>query len=85
MLWTETMFNVKKPIFAMLHLDPLPGDPLFRPGDAMEQVVSHARQDLAALQKAAWTASYSATSSACRIRDRCPLLHRLRWQGSSGN
>jgi membrane complex biogenesis BtpA family protein len=51
MLWTETMFNVKKPIFAMLHLDPLPGDPLFRPGDAMEQVVSHARQDLAALQK----------------------------------
>lgn len=50
MLWTDTMFHVKKPIIAMLHLDPLPGDPRFRFGDSMDTVVAHAKQDLAALQ-----------------------------------
>lgn len=50
MLWTEKMFGVKKPIFAMLHLDPLPGDPLFRQGDTMKRVVELARKDLHALQ-----------------------------------
>lgn len=50
MLWTETMFHVKKPIIAMLHLDPLPGDPRFHYGDTMKAVVDHARQDLKALQ-----------------------------------
>lgn len=50
MLWTESMFHVKKPIIAMLHLDPLPGDPRFHHGDSMETVVAHARQDLEALQ-----------------------------------
>lgn len=50
MLWTETMFGVKKPIIAMLHLDPLPGDPRFHYGDTMEQIVVHAREDLRALQ-----------------------------------
>ena len=51
MLWTEELFGVKKPIFAMLHLDPLPGDPRFRPGDRMARVVDHARADLRALQE----------------------------------
>lgn len=51
MLWTETMFGVKKPIIAMLHLDPLPGDPRFQYGDSMEQVVEHAQMDLHALQE----------------------------------
>ena len=32
MLWTEKMFGVKKPIIAMLHIDPLPGDPLYKSG-----------------------------------------------------
>lgn len=50
MLWTETLFGVKKPIIAMLHLDPLPGDPRYRYGDCMERVVEHARADLRALQ-----------------------------------
>lgn len=50
MLWTEQMFGVKKPVIAMLHLDPLPGDPLFRRGDSMENVTEHARRDLCALQ-----------------------------------
>ncbi|MBQ2855084.1 MAG: BtpA/SgcQ family protein [Oscillospiraceae bacterium] len=50
MLWTETMFHVKKPIIAMLHLDPLPGDPRWHYGDSVEAVVQHALEDLRALQ-----------------------------------
>lgn len=50
MLWTEKIFGVKKPIIAMLHLDALPGDPLFQYGDDMDVVVEHARADLHALQ-----------------------------------
>jgi len=50
MLWTEEMFQVKKPVFAMLHLDPLPGDPLFCANDSMKKVIEHARHDLIALQ-----------------------------------
>lgn len=51
MLWIETMFGVKKPIIAMLHFDPLPGDPRFHYGDTMAQVVEHAKEDLQALQE----------------------------------
>lgn len=51
MLWIEEMFKVKKPIIAMLHLDPLPGDPRYRYGDCMETVAAHAREDLRALQE----------------------------------
>ena len=50
MLWTEKMFGVKKPIIAMLHLDPLPGDPLYKSENDMDKVVEHAREDLHALQ-----------------------------------
>lgn len=50
MLWTETLFHVKKPIIAMLHLDPLPGDPRYRWGDRMETVAEHALLDLRSLQ-----------------------------------
>ncbi len=51
MLWTKTMFGVKKPILSMLHLDPLPGDPMYRHGDGMKRVVELARKDLLALQE----------------------------------
>lgn len=50
MLWIEEMFKVRKPIIAMLHLDPLPGDPLWKPGMSMDKVVEDARNDLHALQ-----------------------------------
>lgn len=50
MLWTERMFGVKKPIIAMLHLDALPGDPMFHYGDDMDEIVEHARADLQGLQ-----------------------------------
>ena len=51
MLWINEMFQVQKPIIAMLHLDALPGDPAFHYRDSMETVVTHARQDLDALQE----------------------------------
>lgn len=50
MLWTEEMFGVKKPIIAMLHLKPLPGDPMFKYGDTVKAIVEQARKDLKALQ-----------------------------------
>lgn len=51
MLWTEELFHVKKPIIAMLHLEPLPGDPMFRRGNGMQQVADLAKRDLEALQQ----------------------------------
>lgn len=50
MLWTEEMFHTKKPIIAMLHLDALPGDPMYSEKNSMEKTVAHARADLKALQ-----------------------------------
>ena len=50
MNWTEKLFVTKKPVIAMLHLDPLPGDPRYHHRDSMVQVVSHALDDLRALQ-----------------------------------
>lgn len=51
MLWTEELFKVKKPIISMLHLDPLPGDPMWKYGMSMDKVVEDARKDLHALQE----------------------------------
>lgn len=50
MLWINQLFHIEKPIIAMLHLDPLPGDPRYGADDSMEQVVNHARNDLKSLQ-----------------------------------
>ena len=50
-MWAEEMFKVKKPIIAMLHLDPLPGDPMWKYGMNMQEVVENARRDLIALQE----------------------------------
>lgn len=51
MLWSEILFGVKKPIIAMLHLDPLPGDPRFRPNTAMNMPGRTCRR----CRRAAWT------------------------------
>lgn len=51
MLWTEEMFHTEKPVIAMLHLDALPGDPMFTQGCSMKAVTEHARKDLRALQE----------------------------------
>lgn len=50
MLWIEELLGTNKPIIAMLHISPLPGDPMFRYGDSMSKVVKVAREDLKALQ-----------------------------------
>ena len=41
MLWTEEMFKVKKPIIAMLHLDPLLCDPRYRYCYCIYSVATH--------------------------------------------
>lgn len=48
--WLEELFGVKKPIIAMCHLQPLPGDPYFDKKGGMKKVVECARKDLHALQ-----------------------------------
>ena len=34
-MWTKDMFQVEKPIIALLHLRALPGDPLFPQGGSI--------------------------------------------------
>lgn len=50
-MWTKELFGTSKPIIAMLHLDPLPGDPLWNKDCSMEQVIEDARKDLISLQE----------------------------------
>ena len=51
MNWIEELFGVKKPIIAMGHFLPLPGDPGYNPEQGMEQIIEKARVDLLALQE----------------------------------
>ena len=48
--WVEELFNCQKPIIAMCHFSPLPGDPAFDKEGGMKKVVEWARKDLLALQ-----------------------------------
>ncbi len=50
MNWIREMFGVDKPVIALLHLDALPGDPLYKSTDTMRKVIDDARRDLHALQ-----------------------------------
>lgn len=47
-MWIHDMFDVEKPIIALLHLDALPGDPGFC--GSLDTVLEHAGDDLKALQ-----------------------------------
>jgi len=49
-MWTEELFGVKKPIIAMCHLQPLPGDPYYDKDGGMNKVIEMAHHDLLALQ-----------------------------------
>jgi uncharacterized protein len=49
--WLDEVFGVKKPVIAMCHLLPLPGDPHFSKEDGMQEVIAWARKDLRALQE----------------------------------
>jgi uncharacterized protein len=48
--WLNELFGSEKPIIAMCHLGPLPGDPAFGESEPMEVVVDWVRRDLIALQ-----------------------------------
>jgi membrane complex biogenesis BtpA family protein len=48
--WMKDLFGVDKPIIAMCHLQPLPGDPNYDAANGMQKVVALARNDLRALQ-----------------------------------
>ena len=47
-MWTKEVFGTEKPIIALLHLDALPGEPAFE--GSLDDVISHALQDLKAIQ-----------------------------------
>ena len=48
--WLEELFKVKKPIIAMCHLQPLPGDPYYDEEGGIEKIVECAKHDVIALQ-----------------------------------
>jgi uncharacterized protein len=48
--WLEQVFGVNKPVIAMCHLLPLPGDPHYSKDDGMDEVIAWAKKDLTALQ-----------------------------------
>lgn len=50
MYWTKELFGTTKPIIAMCHLQPLPGDPSYDKESGMGKVMEAARHDLLALQ-----------------------------------
>ena len=49
--WLKDTFHVEKPIIAMCHLLPLPGDPYYDEDKGIEAIVDRARKDIAALQE----------------------------------
>jgi membrane complex biogenesis BtpA family protein len=49
--WLKDLFQVNKPIIAMVHMRAMPGDPGYDAGKGLEWVYELARKDLLALQK----------------------------------
>ena len=49
--WLQDLFHVKKPIIAMCHLLPLPGDPYYDEEKGLEAIVERAKADVDALQR----------------------------------
>ena len=50
MTFMSELFGTEKPIIGLLHLRPLPGDPLFYPSGSIDAVCEAAKRDLDALQ-----------------------------------
>ncbi len=51
MSWLKELFATEKPIIAMCHFDPLPGDPSYDPGKGLAWVLERVRRNLRALQE----------------------------------
>ena len=63
--WTKEIFNTKKPIIAMCHLQAMPGDPGYDKAGGMKKVVEGAAKNCTPYRTAAWMALCSRTNSAC--------------------
>lgn len=50
-MWLKEIFGVHKPIIAMCHFQPLPGDPYYDAEVGMDRVVETAKRDLLSLQE----------------------------------
>lgn len=50
MSWIANLFNTAKPVIAMVHMPPLPGDPGYDAEKGMAHIIEHVRADLEALQ-----------------------------------
>lgn len=51
MSWLKDVFGTEKPIIAMCHFDPMPGDPSYEAGKGLSWVIERVRQNLRALQE----------------------------------
>ncbi len=51
MNWLKDVFNVKKPVIAMCHMQAMPGDPNYDAEGGVEKILELALQDLRALQE----------------------------------
>jgi membrane complex biogenesis BtpA family protein len=51
MSWLKEVFATEKPVIAMCHFDPLPGDPSYDPGKGLAWVLERVRRNLRALQE----------------------------------
>lgn len=64
-MWTDDMFGVKKPIFTMLHLDPLPAIPGFITATAWSAWSNTPAQTSMRFRTAVWMVLFFPMSSAC--------------------
>ena len=51
MSWLKELFHTVKPIIAMCHFDPMPGDPSYDADRGLDWVIARVRQNLEALQE----------------------------------
>lgn len=49
--WVKEMFGTEKPIIAMCHMQPMPGDPFYDSKLGMKNVLEKCRHDVLALQE----------------------------------
>ena len=49
--WIKETFGTRKPIIAMCHLQPMPGDPYYDRAGGMQKVVDYAREEFLSLQE----------------------------------
>lgn len=56
MSFMASMFGTEKPVIGMLHLQPLPGDPLYYPGGSVSRVIDAPSAISKRCSRVAWTA-----------------------------